>query len=212
MESTTRPMSQPTKMRLRGVTPRRSDFTAKYGDTLQKLNRELWHLGAHEYVLEIDMDDRYFRIDGSPRANAVSNSPAVAISFKGDDGPMEFVCGSFLHWHDNVRAIALGLEALRKVDRYGITQAAEQYQGFKAIGSGIAMPAAQMTWEEACRVIEDGASLDPGVISKHRGTGSFLAHVSVAYRRAALKHHPDHGGDAETFYRLTKAKELLEES
>lgn len=35
-------------------------------------------------------------------------------------------------WQHNVRSIALGLEALRAVDRYGITRRGQQYAGFRA--------------------------------------------------------------------------------
>jgi hypothetical protein len=37
-----------------------------------------------------------------------------------------------VYWQHNVRSIALGLEALRAVDRYGITRKGEQYAGFRA--------------------------------------------------------------------------------
>ncbi len=35
-------------------------------------------------------------------------------------------------WQHNVRSIALGLEALRAVDRYGISRRGQQYAGFRA--------------------------------------------------------------------------------
>jgi hypothetical protein len=35
-------------------------------------------------------------------------------------------------WQHNVRSIALGLEALRAVDRYGISRRGEQYAGYRA--------------------------------------------------------------------------------
>jgi hypothetical protein len=35
-------------------------------------------------------------------------------------------------WQHNVRSIALGLEALRAVDRYGISKRGQQYAGFRA--------------------------------------------------------------------------------
>jgi hypothetical protein len=45
------------------------------------------------------------------------------------------------HWQHNVRSIALGLEALRAVDRYGISRRGEQYAGFRAaLTSGGARP------------------------------------------------------------------------
>ena len=44
-------------------------------------------------------------------------------------------------WRHNVRSIALGLEALRAVDRYGISRRGEQYAGFRAaLTSGGARP------------------------------------------------------------------------
>lgn len=42
-----------------------------------------------------------------------------------------------VYWQHNVRSIALGLEALRAVDRYGISKRGQQYAGFRAaLGSG----------------------------------------------------------------------------
>jgi hypothetical protein len=44
-------------------------------------------------------------------------------------------------WRDNLRAIALGLEALRAVNRYGITRGiGEQYAGFLQLTTGVANP------------------------------------------------------------------------
>lgn len=207
MESSTVPMSPATKMRLRGVEPKRSPFSTRYSKVLEVLHSELWHLGAYEYVMEIDMDERYFRLDGSPRANAIANSSAIAISFKAEQGPMEFLCGTYTAWQDNVWAIAKGLEALRGINRWGITQAAEQYQGFKAIGSGIAMPAApQMTWEEARAFMCEHGGVDLG------RARIFPEQVTLAFRQASKRLHPDNGGDPAMFDKLVKARELLEAS
>lgn len=42
-------------------------------------------------------------------------------------------------WQDNVRSIALGLEALRAVDRFGISREGQQYAGFRAaLTTGVA--------------------------------------------------------------------------
>jgi hypothetical protein len=48
----------------------------------------------------------------------------------------QFAVDKFATWQDNLRAIALGLEALRKVDRYGITKNSEQYTGWKQLEAG----------------------------------------------------------------------------
>lgn len=49
---------------------------------------------------------------------------------------MRFRCATFHTWQDNVRAIALGMEALRKVERYGITELDQQYAGFMQLNAG----------------------------------------------------------------------------
>jgi len=109
----------------------------------------------------------------------------------------------FPAWRNNVRAIALGLEALRKVDRYGITRGNEQYTGFRTLGSGIEMPAAQMTAEEALEFLRIHAGWaygpdydDPDDIER-------------AYRQAAKKLHPDAGGSTADFQRLQEARRVL---
>lgn len=50
----------------------------------------------------------------------------------------QFAVDKFPSWQDNLRAIALGLEALRKVERYGFVKDDEQYTGFKALTAGAA--------------------------------------------------------------------------
>ena len=59
------------------------------------------------------------------------------VAFESKHGPLKYATDVFDHWHANLRAIALGLEALRKVERYGITQRGEQYTGFRTWNSGI---------------------------------------------------------------------------
>jgi hypothetical protein len=201
MRYVTRPLTIEARTRLRGVKPVRGPFSATWRQTMQLLDAELGHLGVRdEFVMQIDVDERDLRLDGGLRANARPASPAVAISVerKGKP-PLRVVCGKFTDWQENVRAIALGLEALRKVARYGIVQAEEQYTGFGALPPGVAMPAAKMTLEEAQRCLR--LWWKPGI-----GEDEW----SVLYRRGARKLHPDAGGDPELFRRLTEARDLLE--
>jgi hypothetical protein len=51
-------------------------------------------------------------------------------------GPLVYSADSCALGQHNVRSIALGLEALRAVERYGVTHQGEQYTPWKAIGSG----------------------------------------------------------------------------
>lgn len=188
-------------------------FDAGWTDTVELLKREANQLGAREIVLQLDITERMCRNDGWIRADAKPGHPGVIVSLDAKVGPLRFSTDRFKGggyyrdlsaWQANVRAIALGLEALRKVDRYGIGTGAEQYQGWRAIGAGTPMPAAAMTLEEAARLIypDDPEWLDVA-------TPDDIRHE---YRHQSKTHHPDHGGDPDTFRRLTEARDLLLEN
>ena len=153
-------------------------FSAGWLDTLDLLQRELGKLDAANVVIELALDESEIRLDGWPRANARPTHPGVIVSFDSRHGPLRYGTDAFPRWQSNVRAIALGLEALRKVDRYGIGRRGEQYVGWKALGTGGGQ-------------VERGRQL----IGEHGGV------------TAALKAtHPDHGGDREDFEAVQAAR------
>jgi hypothetical protein len=117
----------------------RSKFKAGLRDTLTTLNSELYHLTetrsqreSVEMLIAIPPGDQW-RLDGRPRANATPEHPGVIVSLDSKFGHLSYPCDTFTTWQDNLRAVALALEALRKVDRYGVTKRGEQYRGFLAI-------------------------------------------------------------------------------
>lgn len=102
---------------------RRAQFKAGYTATLGLLDRELQYLAAKDVVLQVALRDEDIRLDGAPRANAKPAShPGVILSFDSKHGPLSYPCDTFADWEDNLRAIALSLEHLRAVDRYGVTK------------------------------------------------------------------------------------------
>ena len=189
-----------------------SPFFATYGATLQLLERELEMIGARHPVLQMAVREDDIRLDGQVRANATPVHPGVILSFETRGGPLSFPCDRFLHWHANIRAIALGLEALRKVDRYGITRRGEQYTGWKALPPGVEMPAAQMSVEAAVRLLAETtdaydfedllAEIDSGDTER--------PWIKDAFRMAAKRLHPDTGGDGDAFARLDEARRVIE--
>lgn len=114
---------------------KRSTFSASYAATMILLDRELRHLNAKQPLLQMAYVEGDLRLDGRPRANAEPQHPGVMLSFDTPRGPLQFPCDRFTKWVDNLRAIALALEAFRKVDRYGVTSFGEQYTGWKALPS-----------------------------------------------------------------------------
>lgn len=180
----------------------RSLFSAPWRETLKLLDRELHHLGAAgrraPSVLQIAMRERDFRIDGMPRANAVPSHPGVILNVESDKGPLAFPCDKFDRWQDNLRAIALSLEALRRVDRYGTTPGNEQYRGWQAIE---AKPS--MTAKAAVEYLATVAGMPPP--SSQEG-------IALAYKKARHASHPDRSGDRATWDQVEAAAAVLRNS
>jgi hypothetical protein len=189
-----------------GVKPKHSLFKIQWTKVERMLEREIRHLGGRDVELAVDirrMGD--FRADGMLRADARPVTPAVIISFKNRDNVrLQFPCARFTFWQDNVWAIARALEALRKVDRYGVTQGDAQYAGFKAIGAGSA-PVLQkvMTAGDAAEVLAKYCPFPARVIYDEASV------ATVAIQTAKARTHPDAGGTAEEFQRVSEAAVVL---
>lgn len=188
---------EPTRSR------RRSQFRAGYSQTLKQLERELEHLRAKQVVIQADCSENEIRRDGQLRADARLRGPGVIVSFDCPKGSLSFPCDMFTDWQDNLRAIALGLEALRAVDRYGVTKRAEQYKGWAKLGG----PSDANGFASALDAARFMATLNfraEMILS----SGDIFR---TAYRDAALRMHPDrnNGSDA-AFKRLQAAREILE--
>lgn len=114
--------------------------------------------------------------------------------FDTPDGAMAFACDRFAGWQDNVRAIALGLEALRKIDRHGISTGGEQYKGYLQLG-------APMGDKDAVRILADAAGMP---------IGEALPDLDRAWRAARNAAHPDrHGGDHSLWDEVIAAARTL---
>ena len=182
MTYTVRPIDEWPGPQTRGR--RRSPFRASWGSTASLLRRELDALQARNTVLMIAVEESDIRLDGLLRANARPRHPGVVVAFDSRYGPLKYATDTFSDWQDNVRAIALGLEALRKVDRYGITKRGEQYTGWKQLESG------------------------NGVVMSAEKAREILAGYG-GWRDALKATHPDHGGDPERFQRVQQARAVL---
>lgn len=208
MRYTVRPLSDRTW--LRPASARQwTRFDSTWSKTLQLLGREVDHLGGRDVVLEVDVPERGIRLDGQLRADARASSPAVVLAFESKHGPMQYRCDSFTSrwasqgpdWQQNIRAIALTLESLRAVDRYGAVDTGQQYAGFKALPAGRAMPASHMTRDEARALIAElgGDTGLPGGWSEDK-----------ACRRARAAAHPDrHDGDRTLWDQVEQAAQVL---
>ena len=199
-----------------------SKFKTEWAKTLRMLREEADWLHADLAIVQVvtaSPDD--LRQDGMLRARAQVLHPGAVVTLETSRGPLRFATDRHEsryyndppEWQMNVHAIVLGLGALRAVDRYGITTAAEQYTGFLQIGSGpvtqpapgaIALPAG-MTTPEAVAALAELAGLSSAIDPADETV------VKLAYRKAARTLHPDTpgGGDRAKWDRLNDAMRAL---
>jgi hypothetical protein len=201
-------------------SPKRSQFKQTYKNTLELLEYELSKADAQmsSLVIEMWVDPKDIRLDGQLRVTA---KPVVkqGVIFRftrltnirwsperqcnvGTPQQLAYPCDAFDRWQDNLRAIALSMERLRSVERYGVFK-------YDDIVSRLALPSAE------------------GKVSTRESAAAFLAQHSgvamkeilfsdtaraTAYRKAAHALHPDRGGDPEKFVKLAEANKVLSES
>jgi hypothetical protein len=99
-------------------------------------------------------------------------------------------CISCDHWHrveDNIQAIALTLESLKRLKRIGGPEIA-----YQALGGFIAKTAAEGELESWWNVLD--VAFDAPLYA-----------AEAAYRKLVLSAHPDRGGSAEAMIRLNMA-------
>lgn len=185
-----------------------SRFDTPWKKTLRLLAREIDHIIklGETPVLEIAVSESQIRLDGYPYANAKPDHPGVILSLESKWGPLRYPCDTFDDWQDNLRAIALALEALRKVDRYGVTKRGEQYAGWKQLPPA-GGSSTTLTAEAAAEVIVRTASLNgdrKDLILQRVG------YYKQAYRQAVRFSHPDAGGTVAGFQRLQAARDVID--
>jgi hypothetical protein len=187
-------------------------FRASWSDTLALLGDEIEKIGGvPPVVLQIDVQEGDIRRDGMVRANAKVGHPGVAVSFQSKFGPLRYATdayeqrwsGDMPAWQANIRAIALALQALRAVDRYGVTRRGEQYQGWKAIAAPRASEFA--TADEAANWMRVYAAEELHLTVNGSSLGAL-------YRAMAKLMHPDKGAPRADWDRLDEARRMLAEA
>lgn len=188
--------TKPYSRKSRGV------FKASWQTTMDLLTRELEMVYARDVVIQLNCRESDIRRDGLPKADARPGSPGVILAFTHRQaGGLRYPCDTYDHWEANVRAIALALQALRAVDRYGVTKRGEQYSGWKAIP---ASTSATLTPTIAADMLARMTGRQQTDILRDR-------QVFESARRSALgASHPDRtNGNADQFNRATEAIEVL---
>lgn len=197
-------------------TPKRSQFKVSAGRTQHELACELAAIGVRSCVIQADIDESDIRLDGMPRANARQRTPRVVVGFEHpQQGAVSFPSGKYDRLWCNVRAVVKTLEALRAVDRHGVTQRAEQYTGWKQLPSGgdlsrgAIVTGSFASVEAAARFLLETARATPVEASVRRVIDEPDG-LKWAYDGAARRAHPDlsTGSDA-VMAKVNAARDMI---
>ena len=174
----------------RTVTPERHpamvrDFTRNRDDVV----RQLGLLGADDVVIS---SNKMTRQDGLPYAKQREpEDSGVAVYFDLDGEQQCIPCDKWDNTAQNLRAIALTVEALRGIERWGAKEMVNAaFRGFKALpAQAIVTPYTAKLWHEVLEVLPNAS---PEVIK-------------AAYRQKIRVAHPDHGGSTAAFQEVQRA-------
>jgi len=151
---------------------------------LDRLQDELIRLGATGELLSSNVP---VGLKGLPLSSQTEpRDPGIAVYFELKGKP---ICMASDRWDrvaDNVAAIAAHIDALRRIDRYGVGRVEQAFAGYAAL------PPAAEDWRLVLGVDEFAT----------------LAQVDAAFMELARRAHPDAGGNHDDMAKLTAARDF----
>lgn len=190
----------------RTTFPKKAPFKSHWTRTQANLERELKHLGARKVEIALQLRRGAFdlRNDGMLRSDARPDR-AVILSFIDADGQRQaYPCDTYGWWQDNLHAIAVVLEDLRRAERYGV-QSSLIRAGFKALpGAGQSTPTLDV--DAASSILASFSDFEALRIRQDAGV------AQLAIRQAIHRTHPDRNdGSRQYFDSVEQAKQLLQQ-
>ncbi|WP_328856865.1 molecular chaperone DnaJ [Williamsia herbipolensis] len=179
-----------------------------WGSTSELLRKELRALGGGRQapiVLEVAVTPDQLRKDGGGLyAGVTPQHPGVILNIDADVGKLSYPCDTFTHWEHNVRAIAIALESIRRITRYGVGETGQWYRGFAQLTA--ATPGAPtFTVDEAITFLAATAELDESF-----DPSLTISSTAQLYRRACAVAHPDKPtGNRQVWERVEAAAKTL---
>lgn len=158
-------------------------------DGISRILQELQTMGVDRDDVVISTNVR-LRLDGLPRCGEREpEDPGAAVYWHDPDGSRKrcMAIDCYTKVADNLAAIAATLEAMRAIERHGGAEILDRaFTGF------VALPSPEQPWQVL------GVQMS-----------ATRAEIEQAYRRLAMQHHPDRGGDASEMARINAAREAL---
>jgi hypothetical protein len=152
----------------------------------QRLERQLELLGGQNPVLSTNVR---LRLDGRPYSDQEPTDPGAACYFRFKGRATVLACDKWTRVADNIAALAQHIDALRRIERYGVGTIEQALAGYKALPADTAAD-----WRAVFGFL-------PGSVPTKD-------QVDVAYKRAAREKHPDRGGSEEGMAHINRARDF----
>ena len=154
----------------------------------QRLEGELDRLGATNPVLSTNVT---LRLDGRPRSDMEPADPGAAVYFHFKKRATVLACDRYRRVADNIAAIAAHIDALRRIERYGVGTIEQALAGYKALPADSAAD-----WRSVFGFTKDS-----------RPTWDA---VDTAFKEQARTKHPDQGGTELEMQHINRARDYAE--
>jgi hypothetical protein len=173
----------------------RSSFKQSMETAQRFLRSEVSRLGGRDLVVSSNLP---IRNDGMLYADWMRKKiedPGVAIYFKWKNKDVAMCCDKYLTVWENMYALGKGIEAMRGLDRWEISEFLDRaFTGFKAL------PESTMTEAKIWQVLS--LTEKPAAVNV----------VHAQYKNMAKKLHPDMpGGSSQAFQELQTAYQLAQQ-
>lgn len=146
-----------------------------------ELLRQVRLLGGTRVTISSNLE---LRQDGLPYSNQKRPSdPGVAVYFFRAGHPYAMACDTWDTVQTNLYAVARYIDAIRTQERLGVGTLEQAMRGYEL------PPASPSGWWDVLGVPRDAT----------------LEMIEAAYRRAAMQHHPDRGGDPSRMVEINSA-------
>ncbi len=166
-------------------------FSSRFGDksvatAIKPLKAELSRLGASYIVISTNIP---LKVNGDPYSDpGRMPDPGCAVYFQLKSKPYCLPCDRWDCVEDNLYAVAKHVEAMRGMERWGVSSVEQAFAGFKEL------PATAGDSEPWTTVLG---------IPDYANAGE----IKAAHRVAAQSAHPDRGGSAEQMARINVARD-----
>ena len=155
-------------------------------EALDRLQRQVDYLGARYAVISTNVE---IKLSGLPRSGQPEpGDVGVAVYFQLKGRATAMPCDRWDRVADNIAAVAAHIDAVRRIDRYGVGTVEQMFTGFQAIRGPGPKP-----WRE--------------VLGIPPQTACTVAYVMDQYRDLARKHHPDAGGSEAMMAEINAARD-----